>query len=126
MEVLWCWRCKMHLPMLDEAEFEQVERLLHNGIEATKAYRECQGVSLDQVPKERLFQPALDEYERLTGFRETNVNALFHHRISIYGPPCERCGKVLRTPVASKCFECGQPVKHQIQGLPLSGNTLDA
>lgn len=53
---------------------------------------------------------ALAEYERLTGFKETICNALFHHRISLFGPPCPRCGKVLRTPVAFKCFECGLQV----------------
>lgn len=106
----------MHIPMLDESEFERVDRLLHDGIQATKAFRQRHGVPLEGVPKERLFQPALDEYERLTGFHETNANALYHHRISLYGPPCEQCGKVLRTPVASKCFECGHPAKRLTNG----------
>jgi hypothetical protein len=53
---------------------------------------------------------AVDEYNRITGFAETNWNAVWHHRISIYGPPCLRCGKVLRTPIAFKCFECGYVV----------------
>ncbi|MGL4611666.1 MAG: hypothetical protein ACRCYY_18640 [Trueperaceae bacterium] len=34
---------------------------------------------------------------------------LWHHRIAMYGSPCQHCGKVLKTPKASKCFECGQP-----------------
>jgi len=54
---------------------------------------------------------ALAEYERLTGFKETNFNALFDHRISDHGPPCPRCGKVLRTPLAFKCFECGMQIQ---------------
>jgi len=51
----------------------------------------------------------LDEYNRLTGFRETNPNAVWHHRISLYGPPCGSCGKPLRTPVATFCAACGAP-----------------
>ncbi len=91
MKLQWCWRCKMDIPMVDDAEWSQV----------WAAYQSVQ-------PDGR--QAALNEYERLTGFRETNVNALFHHRISAHGPPCPRCGKVLRTTVAYKCFECGHIV----------------
>jgi hypothetical protein len=88
MKIQWCWRCKTDIPMLDDAEWSQVWA-------AQQSAR----------PDGRL--AALAEYERLTGFRETNYNALFHHRIAAHGPPCPRCGKVLRTPVAYKCFECG-------------------
>jgi len=98
--------------MLDETEYERVAVLLSEGVGATKEYRERHGIPLEQVNRRVLFRPALDEYERLAGFRETNPLALYHHRISIYGSACERCGKVLRTPVASKCFECGLPAKH--------------
>ncbi|HSZ56104.1 MAG TPA: hypothetical protein VK797_10610 [Tepidisphaeraceae bacterium] len=62
----------------------------------------------DGSPQAR--QAMLDEYERLTGFRESNFNAVHHHRVAMYGPPCPRCGKVLRTPIAYKCFECGYVV----------------
>ncbi|QDE65770.1 MULTISPECIES: hypothetical protein [Myxococcus] len=51
--------------------------------------------------------PALREYERLTGFRETNINAVLHHRLILFGPPCTTCGKPLRTPQARYCAACG-------------------
>ena len=91
MKVFWCWRCKMDIPMLDDVEWERVWH----------AHRVAMDHHRDGRPV------ALAEYERLTGFKETNINALFHHRISCHGTPCPRCGKVLRTPVAFKCFECG-------------------
>jgi hypothetical protein len=47
------------------------------------------------------------EYHQVTGFPETNANAIMHHRISLYGPPCTVCGKPLRTPRASFCAACG-------------------
>jgi len=53
----------------------------------------------------------LDEYERLTGFRETDLYAVLHHRIALYGPPCPRCDTALRTPVAYKCFECAHVLR---------------
>ena len=52
-------------------------------------------------------QKALALYRDMTGFEETNPDALWHHRVSIFGPPCSRCGKPLRTPRARHCAECG-------------------
>ncbi len=90
MKILWCWRCRMDLPMLDDEEY----RLVQSKVRLS-----------DPEP----FKDALSEFNRLTGFAETNINAVWHHRASDFGPPCPQCGKVLRTPVASKCFECGYP-----------------
>jgi hypothetical protein len=50
----------------------------------------------------------LAAYERLTGFRETNPAALWHHVASMYGPDCLECGKPLRTPQAQFCAACGR------------------
>jgi len=58
--------------------------------------------------RERL-EPLLDEYERITGYRETNPNAVWHHRLSMYGPPCTVCGKPLRAPQAKLCGSCMAP-----------------
>ena len=96
MKMLWCWRCKTEVPMLDDGEFRRVASLLEMGHGETQ--------------RERLFGPFLAEHERITGFRETNPNAVFHHRLSLYGPPCSRCGKPLRTPRAKLCGSCMQPV----------------
>jgi len=57
-----------------------------------------------------MFSAGLDEFERVTGFRETNPNAIWHHKVSLYGPPCDRCGKPLRTPRAKLCGACMQHV----------------
>lgn len=59
---------------------------------------------------ERFYGPVLREYERITGFHETNPIAVHHHRLSLYGPPCSKCAKPLRTPRASFCAACGHPV----------------
>lgn len=58
MKMLWCWRCKTEVPMLDDDEYRQVMTLLPVG----KA-----GGSLHTM-----FTPMLAEYERITGLRETN------------------------------------------------------
>lgn len=95
MKVLWCWRCKMDVPMLDEEEWGKAQELHNLGIWTS---------SPDRLDRFRLF---LDYYNSLTGFNETEPNAIMHHRIAQYGPPCESCGKPYRTPMAKFCAACG-------------------
>jgi hypothetical protein len=107
----------MNVPMLDEGEYAEISELHRACLGTIKEYRKRFNVPLDQVPPiMKRCQPMLDAYHRLTGMREENPNAIRHHRISIYGPPCPRCGKVLRTPIAFKCFECGLVVRANAHG----------
>jgi len=82
--------------MLDEAEF---------GLVASKRAAAGEGNS-----GSGRFGAALAEYERITGYRETNFAAIWHHRLALYGPPCKSCGKPLRTPQAKLCGNCMTPV----------------
>ncbi len=93
--------------MLTESEWERVGPELSNAIEQIKAYREQHNCSLAEARQKGLGRRALDVYEEITGFRETNPDALYHHRLSVYGPPCNACGKPLRTPQARSCAACG-------------------
>jgi hypothetical protein len=97
MRMLWCWRCKAEVPMLDDEEFGRVSRLLYKGTGDSQ--------------RDKMFSASIDEHERITGYRETNPNAIFHHKLSIYGPPCWKCQKPLRTPRAKLCGSCMAPVK---------------
>lgn len=96
----------MAVPMLDNEEWERVGAALTNSVQAIKTYRETNNVTLSQA-KTETFSEALALYREITGFAETNPNALWHHRIELYGPPCQACGKPLRTAVAKRCVECG-------------------
>jgi hypothetical protein len=98
MKTMFCWRCQMDIPMLDEAEYEEIMALHSLGMR-----------DLKQSETER-FRPVLRKYEELTGFKETNPWALFHHRISLYGPDCKKCQRPLRSVDATFCAECGQSV----------------
>lgn len=107
MRPLYCWRCRCEIPMLDETEY---------ALFVNEVFLKPSGISRDKTPEDRhrihedARRHALDLYFKLTGLRETNVNAVYHHRLSIYGPPCGWCGKPLRTPKAKVCAACWTPV----------------
>ena len=87
MQRVWCWRCKQEVPMLDEDEYAGIARLYSEATMATKEYRRTRGVSLQDTPLHVLYEPVCAEYKRITGMKESNYNAIMHHRISLYGPP---------------------------------------
>lgn len=96
MQILWCWQCQRDMPMLDEHEYAAIDDLCKQELsdpDNSLSYQEFRAFILDQ-------------YARWTGLAETNVNAVFHHRLSLYGPPCHACGKPLRTPRAKLCAAC--------------------
>jgi len=109
MRTLYCWRCEMDIPMLEEDEWRIVQEQLHNATLAVTTNRSETIAALSVISIRSIFQPALDVYERITGFRETNHNALYHHRVALYGPPCHNCGRPLRTPDARLCGSCMAP-----------------
>jgi hypothetical protein len=108
MKMLWCWRCKMEMPMLDEEEYALIHQMFRNAIPAAKENRKKNNLSTNELTMEEIFLPVREKYKEITGFEETNHGAILHHRISIYGEPCTNCGKPLRTPEASFCAACGQ------------------
>jgi hypothetical protein len=89
--------------MLTEQEFEQVTSL------------RLKGVGLSDS-----FGNVVAEYERRTGLRETNPNAIYHHRLSLYGTPCQFCGKPLRTPQAKLRGSFMKPVCADERDVPES------
>jgi hypothetical protein len=105
--LLYCWRCRMEIPMLEEHEWEQVLPELSLGIKQIQHYRQTHAASVQEAKQHVYGVGALERYYQITGFRETNINALWHHRLSLFGPPCQSCGKPLRTPRAKWCAACG-------------------
>lgn len=102
----YCWRCKTTLPFLTPEEWSEVRPLLMLDIERIKAYRSHAGVSLPEALS-TLQHRACQRYFELTGFKETNPNALWHHHLDLYGRECPACSHLLRTPQAAFCANCG-------------------
>ncbi|HVA11930.1 MAG TPA: hypothetical protein VNF99_01655 [Stellaceae bacterium] len=108
-KALYCWRCKKEIPMLEEHEWQEVLPALSQGVQHIKDYRTRTGASLIEAKEQAFGTGALKRYYELTGYLETNPNALWHHRLELFGPPCAACGRPLRTPRAKMCAECGAP-----------------
>jgi len=108
-ELQYCWRCKKHIPMLDESEWERLAPLLSNAVNEIRKYRDKHGVSIAEARTKAYGREALSEYFRLTGYQETNPDALWRHRLAMYGPKCSSCGELLRTQKAKHCVVCGTP-----------------
>ncbi len=106
-ETHYCWRCRMQVPLLDEDEWQEIHPLLRAGMRDLKEYRKQTHASLLEALKKNQGLPALVKYKELTGYTETNINAIWHHRRSDFGPECPACGKLFRTPRAKLCAECG-------------------
>jgi hypothetical protein len=95
---MYCWRCDEEVAMLDEEEFSELKAL-------DEEIRTCRLQLLPFYPDPREY--VLNAYEYMTGYRAHYVKAFWHHRISIYGPPCPQCDPPLRTPRAKLCPKCG-------------------
>ena len=104
-KTVYSWRCQMDVPMLDEDEWRDVLPRF----DTMRARVQGEGLTVGEAKDALYGQGALDRYFELTGFRETNPNALWHHRLSQLGPSCRACGKPLRTARAKFCAECGTP-----------------
>jgi len=86
----------MEVPMLDEKEYAIASKLYAKGFKLLK------------IDRKEKYKELLDYYNDLTGFGETEPNAIMHHSIEQFGPDCENCGKPYRTPKAKLCVACGQ------------------
>ncbi len=101
----YCWRCRAPKPMLTEEEWRQVEKLLLSGFGSIVNVKKRAKERNQEFKQHEL--AACQRYFELTGERESKPEALWHHRLSIYGPECPKCGHLLRTPKAAFCANCG-------------------
>jgi hypothetical protein len=65
----------MDVPMLDEEEGKIASKLLAEGFQEFK--------TAEKTPLNENFKKLLDYYNNLTGFEETNPNAIMHHFIDM-------------------------------------------
>lgn len=105
---MWCWRCQSDMPMLDEEEYAEIYKF-----------------SEASISSEKRNELVCSLYKQYTGMSATNHAAIYHHRISLYGPPCPNCGKPLRTSRASFCAECGHQIVKKDKFKKTENNNAD-
>ncbi len=106
LKLLWCWRCKTEVSMLDDEEYAIVYKLYSDILRSIKLAKPGVSPASDDVVHER-FAPVREAYFLITGVREEKTHVFLHHALSSFGPPCRSCGKPLRTPAAKLCAACG-------------------
>ncbi|RJE87462.1 hypothetical protein D3P07_14085 [Paenibacillus sp. 1011MAR3C5] len=56
---MWCWRCKSDMPMLDEEECAQIDRLFGDAMKNDGVFREEYGLPMSQLSMVRDSVPLL-------------------------------------------------------------------
>jgi hypothetical protein len=72
------------MPMLDEREYVEVQRLYGEAIRSTKEFRQQWNIPFENASIEQRFQPVRSYYERVTGVKDCRENAILHHRLSLW------------------------------------------
>ena len=104
---IYCPKCGGVVPGLDNDNFRRYNQVYMKCVESVKAYRSEHGTSLQQTPLGELYQPALDSYYELTGFRGADALHLWRkHRISKYPLYCDRCNLCYLAPTTGRCPVC--------------------
>jgi hypothetical protein len=108
MKIMYCWRCRMDVPMLDEEEFSIVEPLYFRAVKSIKEHCRDHNLGGQASLIQEQYRPVLEAFRRITGREHVGrPSDLLHHRIAKYGPPCVECDRPLRTPRATYCAACG-------------------
>jgi hypothetical protein len=94
--------------MFDEDEFQSIQDAYTIGSLGVKVSRLLNKRPLEIADRDRIVSEVLPRYRNITGLSSDVPQDVLKHRLSLLGPPCEKCGKELRTPLARKCVECGE------------------
>lgn len=97
----------MGVPNLGEDEWREVAPIFYEPEDRIENHRLSSRARKTRSPEDVAAVPVLAKYNELTGFFESNTNAIWHHRRVLFGPVCDTCGKPVRTPRARFCAECG-------------------
>jgi hypothetical protein len=80
-KMLWCWRCRQEMPMLDEQEYTEAFRLYGECMKGAKEFRQQWNVPLASASIDEHFRPIREWYEQLTGVPGCHANAIMHQSL---------------------------------------------
>ncbi len=108
MGKIFCKICGGRVPVLTKEEFSEYRIVYMDCVRSIKKYRVETGASVQEAAK--LYAPALDKFEELTGFRGDDAFHLYRkHYAPTYGEPCHKCGDYFQTRIRQVCRNCGEP-----------------
>jgi hypothetical protein len=93
--------------MFDEDEFQSIQDGYTIGALGVKVSRLLNARPLEMGDRDAILSEVAPRYRKITGLSSEVPQDVLKHRLSLIGPPCNSCGKELRTPQAKKCVECG-------------------
>jgi hypothetical protein len=93
--------------MLDEREYESISSGIRSGVLSVKHRLGAESRPMNKTDEADLYRDVAEQYYKMTGISDVSPREILRHRLSLIGPPCENCGKELRSPRARKCVECG-------------------
>jgi len=93
--------------MLDEREYESISSGIGSGTLSVKHRLRTESRPKKKSDEADLYRELAARYRELTDVSDVNPREILRHCLSLVGPPCDNCGKELRTPRARKCLEGG-------------------
>ena len=79
--------------MFDEDEFQSIRDAYQIGILGVKASMQLEARSLEEGDKDVILSEVAPRYRKITGLSSEVPQDVLKHRLSLVGPPCEKCGK---------------------------------
>ena len=116
MNVLWCWRCREDVPMLDDDEWALIMRAhqhwddperslaVINAERATRGLTPLKPEPMERHPTQHRYQYLLAGYQLFTGVEESNPNVVWLHFLPRIDPFRGDPGCV----VCAQCHELAQ------------------
>lgn len=84
VKVIWRWRCKKEVPLLDEVEYSEIAALYRQGTIAIKEFRRRTNSSLKSPSISELWEPVRMAHERFTGTVHDGVRVRFPSNIPVW------------------------------------------
>jgi hypothetical protein len=93
--------------MLDEQEYGSVREAINTGVRSVQRRLVSEERPVKKSDDAELYRDVAARYLAMTEVSDVDSREILRHRLMLVGPPCAKCGKELRTPLARKCVECG-------------------
>ncbi len=97
------------MPGLEDHEFGIYSGAYTKCVRAAKEYRIQNNASIEEIPTDEVYRPAIDKYRELTGYTGSDAFHMYRkHRVSSFTLVCKACDLWFYAPATKKCPCCGK------------------